>query len=106
MNLPDFLTRDPDGEVRLTGHRVGLYSIIRRSREGRTAEQIAGQFPSLSAPQVAKVLDFYEQNRADVDAYVDAYAAELQRQAAALRQGPDLAELRRRWEEKGLGALP
>ena len=29
MNLPEFLTRDTDGEIRLTGHRIGLYTVAR-----------------------------------------------------------------------------
>jgi hypothetical protein len=29
MDLPDFLTRWPDGEIVLTGHRIGLYHVVR-----------------------------------------------------------------------------
>lgn len=29
MNLPDFLTQHADGDIRLTGHRIGLYSVVR-----------------------------------------------------------------------------
>ena len=28
MTLPDFLTRDRYGEIRLKGHRIGLYHIV------------------------------------------------------------------------------
>jgi hypothetical protein len=40
MNLPDFLTRDTDDEIRLTGHRIGLYTVVRLYREGKAAEQL------------------------------------------------------------------
>ena len=28
MDLPDFLAEWPEGEIVLTGHRIGLYSVI------------------------------------------------------------------------------
>ena len=28
MTLPDFLTRESTGEIRLTGRRVGLYHVV------------------------------------------------------------------------------
>jgi hypothetical protein len=37
---------------------------------------------------------------------VEGYGAELDRQAKTLQNGPDLDELRRRWQAKGLGPLP
>jgi hypothetical protein len=29
MNLPDFLTEHVYGEIRLTAHRIGLYTVTR-----------------------------------------------------------------------------
>ncbi|MBI1916396.1 MAG: DUF433 domain-containing protein [Planctomycetes bacterium] len=106
MILPDFLTQDADGEVRLMGHRVGLYSVVRSYQEGHSAEQIHAEFPSLSLAHVYKVLAFYLENRPEVDAYATAYREELEQQSKSLRQGPSREELQRRWQEKGLGSLP
>ncbi len=106
MILPDFLSRDVDGEIHLTGHRIGLYTIGRLFLEGKSPEQIAEE---LDLPQLAlvyKTLAFYLENRAEVDAYIDAYRAELERQEQIYRQGPSIEELRRRWQAKGLGPLP
>jgi len=106
MILPDFLTRDADGEIHLTGYRIGLYTIVRLYREGKSAEQIADE---LDLPQLAlvyKTLAFSLENRGEVDAYVDAYRAELERQEKIYRQGPSIEELRQRWQAKGLGPLP
>ncbi len=94
MTLPDYLTRDPDGEIRLTGHRIGLYTVVRSYREGRSAEQIAEEFPSLPLSLVYEVLAFYFANKAEVDAYVDAYAAELARQEAEHVPGPGEMKMR------------
>lgn len=93
MILPDFLTR-ADGEIRLTGYRIGLYSVVRMYREGNTAGLIAEEF-ELDPDLVNKVLDFYQANRAEVDAYVDVYRAELERQQALYGGGPVAAKMRR-----------
>ncbi len=106
MILPDFLTRDTDDEIHLTGHRIGLYTVVRLYREGNTAEQIAEELESLGLALVYKTLAFYLENRAEVDAYVDGYRAELERQERIYRKGPSIEELRRRWQEKGLGTPP
>ena len=38
MTLPDFLTQDPDGEIHMTGHRIGLYTVMRHYKEGCSAD--------------------------------------------------------------------
>src|SRR5438128_1258681 len=106
MNLPPLLTDHPDGEIRLTGHRIGLYTVIRLFREGSDVDAILEELPSLSREKVAGVLTFYEQNREEVDAYCDAFGRDLERQEARYPAGPSLEELRRRWVEKGLGPPP
>ena len=105
VKLPDFLTEAPYGEIRLTGHRIGLYHLVSPYREGHTAEMLHEQFPTLSLELIRKVLAFYEENKAEVDAYVAAEKAELDRQRAylptrlnleeLLRRRPDLARLRK-----------
>jgi uncharacterized protein (DUF433 family) len=91
MILPDFLTQDDDGEIRLTGHRIGLYTIVRCVQEGYSAERICEEFPSLKLALVEKVLSFAEENKAEVSAYASTYRAELERQEAA--HVPSQAEL-------------
>ena len=100
MNLPDFLTQHRYGEIRLTGHRIGLFHIVECYNEGQTPEKIAEQFPTLPLALIYKVFAFYLENRAEVDAYVTACREEIERQAAAPQPGPDLAELRQRLEAK------
>lgn len=39
MELPDFLN-DTDGEIRLTGHRIGLMHVVDRYNEGYSVEGI------------------------------------------------------------------
>ncbi len=99
MNLPVFLTEWPDGEIMLTGHRISLYHVVSRYKEGLSAEQLLEYYPTLSLELINQVLGFYHDNQAEVDAYVADYREELDRQAAAAPR-VNLEELRRRYEAK------
>lgn len=98
MTLPDFLTQDSDGEIRLAGHRIGLYTLVRLHQEGYPAERIAAELPSLSLDLVRTVLDFYGANRAEVDCYAGQYRLDLERQAAQ-PPGPGIIRMRRLLEK-------
>ncbi len=99
MNLPDFLTVWADREIMLTGHRIGLYSVIARYQEGMNVEQIHETYPSLEPELIQKVIDFYQANKAEVDHYVAETRAELDRQEAAAPR-VDYDALRRRAEQR------
>jgi hypothetical protein len=45
--LPPHLHWHPDGEIRLNGHRIGLFHFVFYRNQGGTAEMILGQFPTL-----------------------------------------------------------
>ena len=102
MKLPPFLTEVEPNEIRLTGHRIGLYHIVYYHRDrGWGEERLQQEFPTLTREEVRNLLSFYAENRAEVDAYVAWYAAELDRQQ---REGRhiDLEELRRRAIARGI----
>jgi uncharacterized protein (DUF433 family) len=94
--LPNFLTEAPYGEILLTGHRIGLYHLVSHYQAGYTADMLHEQFPTLCLGLIGKVLAFYEENKAEVDAYVTAERADLDRQRAYLPTRLDLEELLRR----------
>ena len=75
--LPPCLHWHPDGEIRLVGHRIGLYHFIHYYNEGFTAEMIVGQFPTLELATVHKVIAFYLDHRDEVDRYAAQYQADL-----------------------------
>jgi uncharacterized protein (DUF433 family) len=93
VNLPEFLTQDGDGEIRLAGHRIGLYTLVRLHNEGYSSEAIAQELPSLPPELVRRVLEFYLEYRQELEPYVEAYAADLDRQAAAA-PGPGVLRVR------------
>ncbi len=100
MNLPAFLTRRPNGEVVVTGHRIGLFSIIDRYQRGLSAEQIREEFPTLEIDAIRSILGFHADHRAEVDKYVSDYRADLERLEAEFQPSSALVEVRRKTGEK------
>ena len=98
MELPDFLSQNKYGEIRVTGHRIGLIHIVDRYNDGDSPEAIFAEFPTLPLATIHKVIAFYLENHAEVNHYVRACRSEIERQAAELSSGPSTAELRRRLE--------
>ena len=59
MNLPDFLTMDPDGFIRFVGHRIGLHQCLYYYNAGYSPEMLVCQYPTLPLaliPQNDRVL--------------------------------------------------
>jgi uncharacterized protein (DUF433 family) len=95
MNLPDFLTLWPNDEIVLTGHRIGLYSVIDEHQRGRSVEEIHAEFPTLELALIQKVLAFHASHQAEVDAYVSEYRADLDRQESASQPSEAVSKIRR-----------
>jgi uncharacterized protein (DUF433 family) len=100
MTLPDFLTEHPYGEIRLTGHRIGLEHVVQFYKEGFSPEMLHEHYPTLPLALVYKVIAFYLENRAEVEAYVSDCAAEIERQRASAVTGPSLTELQQRMKDR------
>jgi uncharacterized protein (DUF433 family) len=100
-NLPPFLNY-ADGEVRLTGHRIGLFHVVRLLEDGYTPEQIHEEYdwPPEKLGLIQQVIEFYQAHRAEVDAYVAEYQADLDRQYAAYVPGPGILKMRQLLAER------
>jgi hypothetical protein len=86
--LPPCLHWSPDGEVRVVGHRIGLFHIVKAHRVlGKSPATIAEEY-ELAPELIAEVLAFAEEHEAEVGAYVADYQAELDRQEAAYQPSP------------------
>jgi uncharacterized protein (DUF433 family) len=96
MNLPDFLTQGQKGELRLTGHRIDLFHFVDFYNEGNSAEMLLGLFPTLNLALIHKVIAFYLENKADVDAYVTHCETEIERHQVATSPAPTINELKAR----------
>jgi uncharacterized protein (DUF433 family) len=106
MKLPEFLSEWPGGEIMLKGHRISLYHVMSRYKEGYSPERLHEWFPTLSLDLINKVLCFYESNRAEVDAYVTDYRVEIDRQVANTPRSVSYDELLRRFEAKQRAEIP
>jgi uncharacterized protein (DUF433 family) len=90
----------PDGEIRVVGHRIGLYSVIDRHQSGHSIEEIFEEFPSLSLDEIRGIIAFYQANQHEVGAYVQEYRDELRRQEESYVPSPAVLRIRRLMEEK------
>ena len=95
MDLPSYLEH-ADGEIRLTGHRIGLFHVVDRYQEGYSPEMISEEFATLPLALIYRVIAFYLENQQEVDAYVTDYRAELDRQEAAHPSSAAAVEIRKR----------
>ncbi len=91
--LPPCLHWHPDGEIRLVGHRIGLYHFVYYYNQGFTAEMILGQFPTLELATIHKVIAFYLDLREEVDRYAAEYQAELDQLRGAGTNAPSVTEV-------------
>ena len=79
MQLPKFLRLGSDGDIVLTGHRIGLHHVIHHYNEGYSPEMLTEQFPSLPLALVHKVIAFYLDHRPELDGYMVQYESDLER---------------------------
>jgi uncharacterized protein (DUF433 family) len=98
MNMPDFLTQDPDGYIHLTGHRIGIQDVIDFYNDGYSPEMLVEQYPTLSLATIYRTIAFYLDDRTGVDEYIERCKGEVERQRKVAPKGPDVHELRRRLE--------
>jgi uncharacterized protein (DUF433 family) len=100
MTLPDFLTRGPMGEIRLTGHRIDLYLIVLLYNEGYTSEMLQNEYPTLPLDLIHKVLAFFLENQAEVDAYLAEVNSKIEQLRADYQPGPGILRMRKLMEER------
>ena len=98
--LPPCLHWHANGEIRLTGHRLGLYRIIYHYNQGFTAEMLSCQFPTLELALIHKVIVIYLEHRDEVNRYVAGYHAEIDELRTNGRHAPSVTDLRKRLEAR------
>jgi uncharacterized protein (DUF433 family) len=98
MKLPDFLFEAPYGDIRLVGHRIGLYHVVAGHKNGMSAAALHEEYPTLSLDLINQVLDFYLDNREEVDAYVAQVRADLDHMEATMPRRIDWDAIRLKFE--------
>lgn len=77
--LDTLLARSPEvcgGRLRIDGTRITVLQIATHFLQGLGAEQIADQYPHLTLGQVYAALAYFHANREEVEAELEAEAAE------------------------------
>src|SRR5579872_1330360 len=83
---PAPLRTEEDGTVRVGASRVRLDTVITAYQNGRGAEEIVLEFPTLNLTDVYAVITYYLWHREEVDAYLETRqrdAMEIQRDIEA-----------------------
>jgi uncharacterized protein (DUF433 family) len=96
MQLPEFLTRDELGSIRLTGQRVGLAHLLYGYNDGFSPEMLWSEYPAIPLALIHKVIAFYLENQAEVDAYLAQCQDTIEHQRRQPSPGPTVAEMRQR----------
>lgn len=92
-----------DGEIRLTGRRIGLYHVLDASEQGEGPEAVVERF-GLDPEHVRRVLSFAADRKVEVAAYMADYRTELDRIEAAHPPSPALLRMRRLMEQRNASA--
>ena len=72
FNFPETvpLVQLENGAVRVRNSRVTLETIVIRMQVGDTVERIHSGFPTVSVSQIKEILAWYENNKSEVDEYI------------------------------------
>jgi len=62
-----------EDDIRIKGTRVGTETVLDDYLTGSSPEEIAARYRSLSIEQVYATITYYFHNRAQVDAYLEAW---------------------------------
>ena len=91
MQLEEYFEFRDQGEIRIRGTRVGIEIVLTEYLSGRTAEEIALNYPALSPEQIHASITYYLHNRPAVDRYLAHW------RALAPRRGRRRKRTCRRW---------
>ena len=96
------LAYDADGNVRVGGTRVTLNSILARFKQDLSPEEIAASFPTVGLGAIYAVIAYYLAHQTEVDAFL----AQQQQEAEALRRRIEALQGTEGWYERLLAGEP
>jgi uncharacterized protein (DUF433 family) len=98
--LPLPLASDDHGVVRVAGTRVTLDTIIGAYKQGRSAEELAQDYPTVPKSAIYATIAYYLSAQEDVDAYLRARKEQAERVSAEVEQWSPSTGLRQRLLER------
>ena len=94
------LASDDHGVVRVAGTRVTLDTIVGAYKQGRSAEEIAQDYPSVPKSAIYATIAYYLSAQEDVDAYLRARKDHAAKVRAEVEQWSPSTGLRQRLLER------
>lgn len=89
----DFLSPE---DIRIKGTRIGIETVLEDYLEGASPEEIAARYRNLTSEQVYATLLYYFRNRAQVEAYLEAWRAYTEQSCLEQQHHPSPAVRRLR----------
>ena len=98
FNFPDTvpLRYDDDDDIRVTGSRITLDTVVTCFEMGKTTENILDGYPSLTIGQINAIRAWYLNNQAEADEYLKEYREETEKILSELRNRPESIAFRER----------
>ena len=94
------LAPDDHGVVRVAGTRVTLDTIIGAYKQGRSAEELAQDYPTVPKSAIYATIAYYLSAQEDVDAYLRARTDQAAKVRAEVEQWSPSTGLRQRLLER------
>ncbi|NJL48211.1 MAG: DUF433 domain-containing protein [Leptolyngbyaceae cyanobacterium SM2_5_2] len=95
MNLQDYFTILAPDDIRISGTRIGIESILYEYiYRGKTPEEIAEQFHTVTLEQVYATILYYLHNKDEVSAYMADWLEFARQQREHQQQHPSPVRLR------------
>ncbi|KGF72819.1 hypothetical protein DO97_03515 [Neosynechococcus sphagnicola sy1] len=95
MNIEDYFTQLAPDDIRISGTRIGIESILYEYiYRGKTPEEIAQQFHTVTLEQVYATILYYLHNKEAVSAYIADWLEFARRQREQQQQNPSPVRLR------------
>jgi uncharacterized protein (DUF433 family) len=106
MQLEDYFTFLAPNDIRLRGHRIGIETILYEYlHRGRTAEQIAEEFDTLTLEEIYATILYYHRHKSEVSAYLTAWLEHGEQARRAQTADPSYQRSRERLEQARAGWL-
>jgi len=98
MTLEDYFDFVSETDIRIKGSRIGIETILTEYLDGRLAEYIVMEYPSLSLEQVHATITYFLRNREAMEAYLarlDEWSDQRRREQSRSSVSPTVERLRR-----------
>jgi uncharacterized protein (DUF433 family) len=97
MNIQDYFTVFSPDDIRIKGTRIGIESILYEYiYRGKTPEEIAQQFHTVTLEQVYATILYYLHNKEEVSTYLADWLEFTRQQRAKQQENPSQTRLRLR----------